>query len=172
LAHRRRRGTAIIDTPQGILVVSESSNLFLLPGGGANPGESRRMAAIRELREQTGLETTECTYLFRYKGRIHKDFRGGHFWDDHKVFLVKTNGDPKPHHEIKEIAYYNGSNIKLGGSAQRIIERYNSWKNAVSSYAALRCTHCGAGLNVPDAATLVKCEYCGTAYHKKIKIDS
>ena len=172
MVHRRRRGTAIVDTPQGILLVSERGRLFLLPGGGANPHESRRTAAIRELREETGLEAAECTYLFRYKGRLHKDFKGGRFWDEHKVFLVKTKGDPQPRHEIKEIAYFNGSTIKLSSSAQRIIERYNSWKNSISSYATLRCTHCGAGLNVPEEATIVKCEYCGTTYHKKVKIDS
>jgi hypothetical protein len=35
MVHRRRRGTAIVETPKGILVASERRKIFLLPGGGA-----------------------------------------------------------------------------------------------------------------------------------------
>jgi ADP-ribose pyrophosphatase YjhB (NUDIX family) len=124
MAHKRRRGTAIVDTPDGILVVSESGKVFLLPGGGANPNESRRRAAIRELKEETGLKTIESAYLFSYKGKIHKDFRGGHFWDEHKVFLINASGEAKPRNEIKHIAYFNGSNVKVAAGSRKIIEKY------------------------------------------------
>jgi 8-oxo-dGTP diphosphatase len=127
MPHRRRCGTAIVDTPEGILVVSESGRLFLLPGGGARANESRRRAAIRELKEETGLRTIESTYLFSYKGRIHKDFRGGHFWDEHKVFLIKTNGIARPRNETKHIAYFNGSNVKVAAGSKKLIEEY--WKS-------------------------------------------
>ena len=51
--HKRRRGTAIVDTPKGIVVVSVGGRTYYLPGGGARRGESRESAAIRELREET-----------------------------------------------------------------------------------------------------------------------
>jgi 8-oxo-dGTP diphosphatase len=79
LVYLRRRGTAIVDTPKGILVVSESGRGDLLPGGNARKGESRRKAAIRELEEETGLKATDVSYLFEIKGEIHKNRRGQPF---------------------------------------------------------------------------------------------
>ncbi len=55
MTHKRRRGTAIIDAREGILVTSGHRKVFILPGGGANNGESRMQATIRELREETGV---------------------------------------------------------------------------------------------------------------------
>ena len=45
----RRKGVAIVHTNKGILVVSGRRKIFMLPGGGADRGESRRKATIREL---------------------------------------------------------------------------------------------------------------------------
>lgn len=59
---KRRRGTAIVETPKGILVVASSNGVYLLPGGGANDGESRTDADIRELKEETGLIATNTKF--------------------------------------------------------------------------------------------------------------
>lgn len=40
MVRTRRRGTAIVDTPKGILVVSNDCTHFLLPGGDARRDES------------------------------------------------------------------------------------------------------------------------------------
>lgn len=45
----RRRGTAIVETKRGILLTAGRRGRFILPGGGANRGESRFVAALREL---------------------------------------------------------------------------------------------------------------------------
>jgi len=45
----------IFETTQGILVVAGNRGTFMLPGGGANKGESRFVAALRELTEETSL---------------------------------------------------------------------------------------------------------------------
>jgi hypothetical protein len=37
---KRRRGTAIVDTPKGILLVSEDGKTYCLPGGAAKGEES------------------------------------------------------------------------------------------------------------------------------------
>ena len=112
--HRRRRGTAIVDTPDGIVVVSAGGRTYYLPGGGARRGESRKSAAIRELREETGLVATDCSYLFEYTS----------FSNYHKVFLIKCTGTPEPRHEINHIGYFKprSSNINVSDTTRKIIE--------------------------------------------------
>jgi 8-oxo-dGTP diphosphatase len=126
MVYTRRRGTAIVDTDDGILVVSKDGRIFTLPGGGARPSESRHEAAIRELKEETGLDAVDLVYLFDFKGVMHEGTRGGFFRNAHKVFVVTARGTPEPRQEIKSVAYYNGTGPKLTYSAQRIIERYRS----------------------------------------------
>ena len=75
MVYNRRRGTAIVEFPEGILVVSQGSEYFMLPGGGANKGESRRKAAIRELKEETGLKSLEQNICFHMKVEFTKTSR-------------------------------------------------------------------------------------------------
>ena len=131
MVYNRRRGTAIVEFSEGILVVSQGGEYFMLAGGGAHKGESRSEAAMRELQEETGLMPLGSKYLFSYEGRVHQDFRGrGSFRDDHKVFLVKANGTPRPQSEIRRIAFFKeGSGLKLTFSAREIIEKFLAMKN-------------------------------------------
>lgn len=121
-----------METPDGILVVSLDGKKFLTPGGGAHRNESRKDAAIRELEEETGLKGVIVAYLFEFKGVIHKGPRGGLFRNAHKVFLVSATGVAEPRREVKKIAFYNGSGLRLSYSAQKIIERYYSLKKSAS----------------------------------------
>lgn len=125
MVRKRRRGAAIVDTTKGILVVSGSKKLFILPGGGANRGESRRKAAMRELYEETGLHSISSSYLFSVIGTVHKSHGGGHFQDHNKVFLIKIEGVARPRHEVSYVAYYKeGSDIRISGTTRNIIEKY------------------------------------------------
>jgi len=100
----RRRGTAIIDTPNGILVASGRRKIFLLPGGGTKRKESRRKAAIRELREETGLRAYSSKYLFTYnEQKYYPDGRKRKIVNLHKVFLIKAKGHARPREEVKHI---------------------------------------------------------------------
>jgi len=138
----------------------------MLPGGKARKNESRRRAAIRELEEETGLKALKSTYLFSYKGITHKDYKGrGHFRDNHKVFLIKTEGTPKPQHEVKQIAFYKkDSNLKLSYSTREIIEMFLAMKG--TGFTALKCKNCGAPLNPNDYP--LKCPFCGY-YQQKME---
>jgi 8-oxo-dGTP diphosphatase len=132
MVNLRRRGTAIVDTPEGILVVSESGNRYSLPGGNARKGESRKNATIRELGEETGLKALNCVFLFEYFGMgTHKDVKGGFFKTVHKVFLVKTEGVPKPRREVKHVRFFDGSNVTLHDSSRKIIDRYQRIKKFI-----------------------------------------
>jgi 8-oxo-dGTP diphosphatase len=115
LITKRRRGTAIVETAEGILVVSHDNRTFYLPGGGAEEGESRREAAMRELFEETGLVTTDCSFLFEYPS----------FTNNHKVFLMETTGTAEPGNEIRYVDYFDGSNLKVSSTTWEIIELYH-----------------------------------------------
>ena len=123
LTFKRRRGTAIVDTPKGILVVSHNNRTFYLPGGGAEKGETRRDAAIRELKEETNLQTLTCKFLFEYES----------FTNSHKVFLIESNGIAKPSNEIQYVNFFNGSNIKISNTAWEILEQYRATKLSKSN---------------------------------------
>lgn len=101
----------------------------MLPGGGADKGETRIKAAMRELREETGLKPYYAKYLFRHVGKVHKSHGHGYFQDHHTVCLVKATGIPRPHHEVKYVAYYKpGSTVRISGVTREIIEKYYGYK--------------------------------------------
>lgn len=89
-----------------------------MPGGGAEKGESQKNAAIRELKEETSLETVACRFLFEYESLT----------DNHEVFLIEASGDAKPSNEIKYVDYFNGSNLKVSSATWEIIEQYKATK--------------------------------------------
>ena len=167
MVYNRRRGTAIVEFPEGILVVSQGSESFMLAGGGANKGESRRKAAMRELQEETGLKPLDSKYLFSYKGRLHRNYKGGHFRDYHKVFLIKADGTPTPQREIKRIAFFKeGSGLKLVYSTKEIIEKFLAMKG--EGFKPVNCKECGGNTFKPSRkiANALECDHCGKLYIK------
>lgn len=124
MSDKRRKGVAIVDTQKGILV-GAIHDTFILPGGGAKPWESRKKAAIRELYEETRLKTKKIRYLFRDVGIKWHDHKGRLIRNHSKVFLIESEGVPKPNHEMKKLAFYKpGSKIKIGEGSKKIIDIY------------------------------------------------
>lgn len=125
MTDRRRKGAAIVDTPKGVLVVASRNKKFMLPGGGANHGESRRNAAIRELYEETRLKTKSSKYLFGCVGHKWKTHQGQIVRNHTHIFLIKAIGTPKPSHEIKHIAFWKpGSHVHITEGTKEKIEKY------------------------------------------------
>lgn len=118
----RRRGTAIVDTPEGILLTVGAHGYYLLPGGKARDDEPRIKAAARELHEETGLTALTTKFLFHHIGEINKRY---HYRDHHTVCLIKVSGRAIPRHEVKRIGYYSlGCKIRVSVDTRAIIERY------------------------------------------------
>ncbi len=121
----RRKGIAIVYTTEGILIVAGKNKRFILPGGGANSGESRKKAAIRELYEETGLKTKSIKYLFSYTGNKWRTNKNKIIRNHTKVFFVKTYGRARPRHEIIYIAFWKpSSKTNLSSGTRKIIEKY------------------------------------------------
>jgi len=121
---RRRRGTVIVETTRGILLTaSRAGKPFILPGGGAERGESRFVAALRELTEETHLLPHYAEIIFRHEGKIRPTKSGKHKYQDyHTVCLVKAIGTPKPGGgDAKRISYYfPGCNVWYLGQRKKL----------------------------------------------------
>lgn len=61
---KRRRASALVQHPQGIVLVLMRHMGAMLPGGGVHADESEHDAALRELGEETGLVAHQATFLF------------------------------------------------------------------------------------------------------------
>jgi len=132
----RRRGTAIVETGDGILLTAGRHGKFILPGGGAERGESRFVAALRELTEETHLFPYSAEIIFSHRGKVRPTMSGKHkFRDHHTVCVVKASGTPKPGGgDAKRIAfYYPGCEVQISTTTREIIEKYYKWKNSKRS---------------------------------------
>ena len=117
---KTKRGTAIIETKKGILLTA-INHQYLLPGGGTKKGESRLMAAIREVKEETGLNPYYAEVLFRYESKSNL----------HTVCLIKAKGHAKPQNEVKRIKYYlPGMEINMSSATKKIVEKYFGMKSS------------------------------------------
>jgi ADP-ribosyl-[dinitrogen reductase] hydrolase len=181
---KRKRGTAIVDTPKGILVAAGKHKIFLLPGGGVNKynihgfksSEGRESAAIRELEEETSMIETTSKFLFTFhEPHINPD--GPKVRNYHKVFFIKATGIPKPsHHDVKYVDYWTPeSNITISPNTKTIIDRYLKFykpiikekdlnKAFLEKYKFNPCQNMLLGIAFGDA--------CGAGFENKKRADT
>ena len=119
-----RKGKAIVETRDGILVVAERRGGWKLPGGHAKGWETKKEAMVRELREETGLKARRVISLFR-QTENRPVGRGRSVETRTKVFRVEAEGTPEPHHEITRIAFWRRrSKLRLVNGTRETIQRY------------------------------------------------
>lgn len=114
-----RKGRVLLTKRSTIL----EGGKWCLPGGAIKFGESPEEAVRRELREETGLETTRADFLFYHTERVPR--LGLHSLVF--VFLVSVNGKPKPNWEVSALRWFSSEEIattRLAFTHNEIITRF------------------------------------------------
>lgn len=118
---QRRRITAIIEYPEGILVTLMRHMLPTLPGGGIKLGESEEQALARELYEETRLQVGQARLLFHHET----------YSNQHAVYAVEAIGEPQAAEEVDALGYYKpGGSLKLAPDSLEIMKQYLRWREA------------------------------------------
>jgi 8-oxo-dGTP diphosphatase len=127
---KRQRATAIIELPQGILLVGMRNTDYLLPGGGVETGETPLVAAVREVQEETGLLAHRALFLFETTTLANH----------HIVFWVQAPGLPQPCAEIDTLAYYGpGSDLRISTGTHSILKEFAAYRrDHAALFAALQ----------------------------------
>lgn len=118
-AYDNRRGSVLVETDKGVLLVSSSGGYYRLPGGKPKKGEASIQTAIRELREETGLRAYYVNYLFKFHAS--------------KIFRIRAKGKPTPSSEIHHFAYYKPGkemDVKVSYNTRKILSKYYGMEEA------------------------------------------
>lgn len=78
----RARATCVLMRDGRVLLVADAEWKYMLPGGGVDRGETIEAAAVRELREETGLVATHIQYLYTFDTASNR----------HHTFAVEAEG--------------------------------------------------------------------------------
>lgn len=111
----------ITDGKNGILLVRHKydDGLFYIPGGGVKKGETMEQAAIREVKEECGVDVGNLKILSVYSN--FTEYKNDHI----ALFFGKTNATPCAHGEISEAKFFSVDSLPENiskGSARRIKE--------------------------------------------------
>lgn len=100
---KKRRATVIYRRNKKILFVRKRKSKWNLPGGRVERGESPIQAALREMKEETGLAIEQLRYVSRYQ-----DANVMHFLFE---ATLKTSQKPRPDNEIEDCRWIRAKHL-------------------------------------------------------------
>ncbi|OAQ21518.1 NUDIX domain-containing protein [Thermosulfurimonas dismutans] len=126
----------IIETPGGIILIKRKNPPYgwALPGGFVDYGESLEEAAVREAKEETGLEVELLCQLYTYS-RPGRDPR---FHTITTVYVARAEGHPKGGDDAAEAKVFSEKEIPWGELAfdhAEILKDYFEVKNVKESHS-------------------------------------
>ena len=121
-------GAAIFDDDGRILLVKRTSDgTWGFPAGGVDPNESASEAAIRETREETGIEARIDELIDVYHGEPGKS--GPHSVVHVQYLCERTDGTHQPSHETDAVQYWNIDAVPVWhpDARERAIDAHEVW---------------------------------------------
>jgi len=114
-----------------LTVQSEGYEVFFLPGGGKEKGETIKNALIREIKEELNVDLIPKTikYITSFKSPTHEDPK--HSDVIMHCFKAKFTGSLKISNEIKKMGWFTYKDINRVSQADRYVLDYLKLKRII-----------------------------------------
>ncbi|MCP3028924.1 NUDIX hydrolase [Halobacillus sp. A5] len=121
----------VVDEERNILLQHRNDGTWGLPGGLQELGESMEETGKREVKEETGLEVSDCTFLDIFSGDNYffKLANGDQFYSVTAVFVTNTfRGELKNEQkEGKEVRFFSADSLP-DNIKNEYKDYLNSWR--------------------------------------------